>query len=404
MSMKKFKYQNYKIIAAALLIFLISGFLIISNDKEISEDLSWAERMALSIMKRNPESWQVDFRETPKWSYTHGLVLHGFTQLYLKTGDEDYFNYVKDYADKLIDENGNISTYEIEVFNIDHINPGKVLFDVYEKTGDEKYLKALNKLRKQLEWQPRTKEGGFWHKLRYPWQMWLDGLYMGAPFYAEYIQKFENANDYNDVIDQFVIIENHVKDNTSGLLYHGWDESGVQRWALPETGVSRNFWGRSVGWYAMALVDVLDYIPEDHPRRSILINKLRNLVDAIIVYQDKDTGLWFQVLDQAGREGNYLEASASVMFTYTIAKAANNGYIDKDKKEVAKKSFQGVIDHFVKIGKKGEIHIEKVCAVAGLGGNPYRDGTFDYYISEQVISNDPKATGPFILACLELEK
>jgi unsaturated rhamnogalacturonyl hydrolase len=327
-----------------------------------------------------------------------------FLKLWEETGQQAYFDYARSYADTMIDENGDIRNYRIDEYNIDHINPGKILFTLYAETEDKRYENALNTLRRQLEWQPRTTEGGYWHKLRYTWQMWLDGLYMGAPFYAEYAERFGEPESFADIAQQFKLIELNNRDHETGLLYHGWDESRVQRWSNPETGCSPHFWGRAMGWYGMALVDVLDHFPEEHPDREELEAYLTRFVEAIAQVQDDETGLWYQVLDMPNREGNYLEATASSMFVYTITKAVNNGLIDNRHIATAQKGFNGLVEHLIDVEDSGEIHLLKCCSVAGLGGSPYRDGSFAYYISEEVRSNDPKGTGPFILAVLELEE
>lgn len=375
-----------------------------SQDATIPTSLKWSERMALSIKKRNPEPWMIDFMKKPVWSYPQGLVLHSFEQLWRKTGDEQYLNYIKDYADQMITEEGTIKTFDINNFNIDMINSGKILFNLYEATGEEKYEIAIETLRNQLRWQPRTTEGGFWHKLRYPWQMWLDGAYMGSPFLAQYAQVYEEEKSFDDVTNQLLLMEKHMRDPKTGLLYHGWNESRLQQWADPQTGTSPHFWGRAMGWYAMAIVDVLDYLPENHVKRSELIEVLQRLVTALQEYQDKETGLWYQVVDQGDREGNYTEASASCMFVYAMAKGVNKGYLDKEFKKVAKKGYKGIIDYLIVVDEDGEVHLQKVCAVAGLGGSPYRSGSYDYYVNERIKTDDPKGTGPFILASLELNK
>src|SRR5690606_21402096 len=267
---------------------------------------------------------------------------------------------------------------------------------------EEKYKKAAQRLREQITWQPRTKEGGFWHKHRYPYQMWLDGLYMAAPFYAQFSKTFNQPSYFDDVINQFVWMEQHARDNKTGLLYHGWDESKQQRWAHPQTGTSSEFWSRAMGWYAMGLVDVLDYIPKDHHRRKELINILQRLSTALKKYQDV-SGVWYQITDKGTVQGNYLESSGSCMFVYAVAKGARMGYIDKDYLMVAKNGFDGIIKNFIETDKPGYVHLLKSCSGAGLGGTPYRDGSFEYYINEPLRTDDLKAIGPFIQASIEIE-
>jgi len=369
----------------------------------ISDSLKWSERMALSIMKRHPEAWQIDDKEEIKWDYVHGLVLTAFDKLYQTTQNQNYYNYLRNYADTLIESSGNIKTYKLEDYNIDMLNAGKILFTVYEKEKQDKYLKALQLLRKQITEHPRTKSGGFWHKKRYPNQMWLDGLYMGAPFYAQYNSVFEQNKNIDDVIKQFDLMQKAAFDKNTGLLFHGWDESKLMQWADKKTGCSPNFWSRSLGWYAMALVDVLDYVPAENAGHQRLVGYLNSLAEALVNYQD-ESGLWYQVTNYGNKDGNYLEASGSSMFCYALAKGANKNYLDKKYMLAAEKAFDGITSKLIKIDQDGEIHLTQVCAVAGLGGDPYRDGSVEYYINEKKKDNDPKGTGPFILAALELNK
>lgn len=379
-----------------------------SDLKTIPANLNWSERMMLSEMKRFPEAWMLDFHKAPKWSYPNGLVLKGAEQLFKKTGKQEYNDYIKAYADEMLNEDGTIKTYDINKYNIDMLNSGNVLIYLFLATKEEKYLKGIKLLRSQLDNHPRTSEGGFWHKKIYPNQMWLDGLYMGQPFYANYTKLFDTGAEaevaYNDIVNQFDLIEKHLKDPKTGLLYHGWDESREQEWADKNTGLSPNFWGRAMGWYGMAIVDVLDFLPENHPGRARLIGYLKSYSEALVKVQDKKTGLWYQVLDKGGEKGNYLEASASSMFVYTFAKGTRKGYLPSSYKTIAKKGYKGILKNLITVEPNGVINLNQNCAVAGLGGKPYRSGTYDYYVNEEIRSNDPKGTGPFILASLELEK
>lgn len=389
------------------LLTLLTGFLLIfqtcfaqSPSGKIN-GLEMATKMADSEIRHFPEPWTVDFNPKPVWNYTQGLIAHAMIKVWKVTGNLTYYNYAREYSDKLIDSTGTIFGYKAEDYNIDCVNSGKFLFSVYERTKDTRYLKAINHLREQLETQPRTSEGGFWHKKRYPNQMWLDGLYMGTPFLAQYASEMKEAAIYKDVVNQFVTVHKHTYNPKVGLNYHGWDESKQQKWADPVTGCSPNFWGRAMGWYAMALVDVLDFIPLDHPGRPKLLEILNQVASGIKKYQDSTTGLWYQVLDQGNREGNYLEATCSAMFTYSLLKASRKGYISKDYQSVAIKAYNGILDNFILDNGDGTISMTKCCSVAGLGGNPYRDGSFEYYIKEPVRDNDPKGVGPFIMASIE---
>lgn len=364
----------------------------------------WSVRMADSDMTRNPKGWMLDFSKEPKWNYCHGLVCSALEQVWEQTNDEKYYNYIKEYADEMIREDGTIKTYKLSDYNIDRINSGKFLFAIYERTKDEKYKKAITLLRDQMRTHPRTSEGGFWHKKVYPHQMWLDGLYMASPFLAQYAKVFHEPELFDDVAQQIMLIDKHLYDAKTGLYYHGWDESKQQKWADKETGLSPHFWGRGMGWYAMALVDVLDFFPQDHPQREKIITVARKMAKAIEKYQDPSSGLWYQVVDLGGKEGNYLESSASAMFVYFLAKGVRHGYLDKKYLDVAKKGYDGIINRFIKIHDDGIIEITDACAGAGLGGNPYRDGTYTYYINEKKRDNDPKAVGPFIMLAVEFEK
>ncbi len=378
------------------------------SEKVVPTHLKWSERMMLSEMRRFPEAWMLDFSKSPKWTYPSAIVLDAAEQLYAKTGKKEYYNYISEFGEKLIKDDGTILTYDLEKYNIDMLNSGNVLLYLYEKEKKEKYLKALQTLRLQIDGQPRTNEGSFWHKKIYPYQVWLDGLYMGMPFYTHYTKDFVKGADatkaYDDIVFQFDSVQKNMLDKKTGLLYHGWDESKEQAWANKETGLSPNFWGRAMGWYGMAMVDVLDYLPENHPGRSRLISYLKSYSDAIIKVQNKKSGLWYQILDKPLEKGNYEEATASAMFVYTMIKAVNKGYLPKSYKAYAQKGYDGIIKNLITVDENGVVNLNKCCAVAGLGGKPYRDGSYEYYVNEEIRSNDAKGTGPFILASIEFEK
>ncbi|MCF7972375.1 MAG: glycoside hydrolase family 88 protein [Phycisphaerae bacterium] len=371
---------------------------------ESVQDLPWSVKMTETIMQRNPDIWSVDFGTRPKWTYTYGLVFKGMWQVWEKTGDPDILAYVQTYYDAMINDQGEIQTYKMSDYNIDMINAGKVLFALYDTTRKEKYRIALATLREQMQAHPRTSEGGFWHKNRYPHQMWLDGLYMGSPFLAQYAVTYDEPALFDEVANQLLLVERHTRDDRTGLLYHAWDESREQRWSDPDTGQSPHFWGRAMGWYAMALVDCLDYLPRTHAKRGEIVAKMERFFGAVARFQDQDTGLWYQVVDQGSREGNYLEATCSCMFAYAMAKAARLGYVDQSFHEVAEKAYQGILRTLITVDSENLVTINQCCSVAGLGGDPYRDGSYDYYVNEPIRSNDAKALGPFILASLEFEK
>ncbi|WP_129749058.1 glycoside hydrolase family 105 protein [Flavobacterium anhuiense] len=407
--MKNSRKHNYFMSALMVFVMTITSCKVTSQepakDIVIGKNAKWSDKMALTLMKRHPESYMIDDAKKPKWDYVHALVLHSIEELYKKNPDARYKNYVRSYVDQFVQTDGSITTYEFDKYNIDLVLPGRLLFDVYETSKDEKYLKALQLIRKQLAEQPRTQSGGFWHKQIYPYQMWLDGLYMGEPFYAEYTANFENGKSFDDIAKQFEVIQLKATDPKTGLLYHGWDESKQMPWANKETGNSPNFWSRSLGWYVMALVDVLDYMPKDHPKRKDLIKYLNNASEAILKFQDSKSGLWYQVTDKGGQKDNYLEASGSAMFAYAYAKGVNKGYLPAKFKKAANKAFDGLTTVLIKkVDEDGGITLTNCCQVAGLGGNPYRDGSYEYYVNERKKDNDPKATGPFILAAIELNR
>lgn len=356
------------------------------------------ELLAKSAMNK----WK-DSTFPAKWSYDQGVVWEGIEGLWRRTANPEYYNYIEKAVDHYVTNEGEIRTYQIEDHNIDNVKNGRLLLTLYKVSGKLKYLKAAQTLRSQLMQQPRTSEGGFWHKNIYPSQMWLDGLYMGEPFYAEYAAMMHEDTAFNDIERQFVLMEKHARDASTGLLYHGWDESKQQKWANKQTGVSPNFWGRAMGWYGMALVDVLDYFPENNPKRATLVAILGRLAVAIKKYQDPSTKLWFQVLDKPKEAGNYTESSASAMFIYTLAKAVRQGTLPASYFPVAKSGYDAMIKTFIEKDAQGYTNLKGTVAVAGLGGNPYRDGSYAYYISEKVVTNDPKGVGAFLLAGNEME-
>ena len=336
------------------------------------------------------------------WNYEMGVVLTGIQKLWEATHEEKYLLYIKKIIDHFINEDGSIRTYNLEEYNFDNIPAGRQLLFLHQVYKEEKYIKAADLLRKQLAWQPRNKVGGFWHKLKYPYQMWLDGLYMAAPFYANHSAINKQTKDFDDIINQFVWMEKYSRDSATGLLSHGWDESHLQQWADSKTGKSPEFWNRAMGWYFMGLVDVLDYIPRDHPRRGELLQILNRLVTAILRFQDKPTGVWWQITNKANQEGNYLESSGTAMFVYGMAKSINKGYISQTYKPDIMKAYNGMIKEFVVKDSIGNVHYINAVSGAGLGGNPYRSGSYLYYVSEPKRDDDLKAIGPFIQACLEV--
>ncbi len=363
---------------------------------------SYAAELSATAMNTWKDSFTLKGDKVAKWRYDQGVILKGMEGLWRNTGDGKWFSYIQKSMDFYVDNEGNIKGYRPDEYNIDHVNNGKLLLTLYRVTGKEKYKKAADHLRGQLRTHPRTSEGGFWHKKIYPSQMWLDGLYMGQPFYAEYASLFHEDTAFNDIAKQFILMEKHSRDPKTGLLYHGWDESRQQQWANKETGLSPNFWGRALGWYGMAMVDVLDYFPKNHWGRDSIINILNRFVIAVTKVQDAKTGLWYDVPDKPKEPKNYFEASASSMLVYTLAKAVRMGYIPSQFRGVAQKGYQGILERFIK-KEDGQYNLHGTVAVSGLGGKPYRDGSFEYYMSEPVIVNDPKGMGAFIKAAVEME-
>ncbi|HEV2707904.1 MAG TPA: DUF4350 domain-containing protein [Pyrinomonadaceae bacterium] len=363
-----------------------------------------SERMAVTAMNSLwRDAAKKETGKPAKWTYELGVVLKGLEGVWYATGDGRYFKHIQENIDHWVQPDGTIRTYRPDEYNIDHILLGRNVLTLYKVTGQEKYRKAAALLREQLRTHPRTSEGGFWHKKIYPSQMWLDGLYMGEPFYAEYAVTFNEPEAFDDIAKQFILMERHSRDAKTGLLYHGWDESRQQRWADKTTGRSPNIWGRAMGWYAMALVDTLEHFPAEHPQRPELIAILNRLAEAVSKYQESKSGLWYQVVDKGGERGNYLEASASSMFVYALAKGVRQGYLPASYMKVAEKAYRGIAKEFIKPVSEAQVNLDGTVSVAGLGGNPYRDGSYEYYLSEKVVTNDPKGVGAFLKASVEME-
>ena len=363
-----------------------------------------SEQMAETAMQRvwlDPATGKAGI--PPRWEYTFGVILNGMKGLWLKTGDKTYFDHIKRGIDTFVNEDGTIRTYTVEEYNLDQVHMARSLLLLYRVTGEAKYKKAADLVRLQLKNHPRTNEGGLWHKKIYPYQMWLDGLYMGQPFLAEYAQVFHETETFDDIANQFIWMESHVRDDKTGLLYHAWDESKKMPWADKTTGRAPMFWGRAIGWYAMAIVDVLDYFPAEHRKRQQLIAILNRTMTALAKVQDKNSGLWWLILDKPGEKGNYLEASAACMFVYALAKGVRMGYLPAAFMKGANQAYAGIQKQFLVTGADGSLTLEKTIGGAGLGGNPYRDGTYNYYISEKIVTNDAKGVGAFIKAAVEME-
>ncbi len=397
--------MSIPVVLGSLLMFLPAGTSAQIDSVLVPAEGPWSVRIARSFIVRHPGAVTYD-SATPdrKWNYEQGLMLQSFLRMGEKTGDPEYFEFVRSNIDQYVNEHGVIRTYDLSAYNLDNIAPGRALLALYRQTGEPKYRAAADSLRRQLRGQPRTREGGFWHKKIYPYQMWLDGLFMAEPFYAAYAAQFNEPGAFDDIVNQFVWIEKHTRDPATGLLYHAWDASRQQNWSDPVTGRSPNFWSRAMGWYAMALVDVLDLLPPDHPGRKQLLRILHNLADALWRVRDPRTSLWYQVTDRPGIPGNYLEASGSAMFAYAYARGANKGYLPKKYSARARDVFRGILQNLVTVGADGLVNLHQTCRGAGLGGVPYRDGSLAYYLGEPRRTNDMKGYGPFLLAAIELER
>lgn len=384
-------------------------------------------RMAESEMKRCPAAADLDgMGGKLKWNYTTGLELLSFLDAVSATRNADcgafsaeqpalsssksrILEYVDAWYDAIIREDGSVgANYKKSNYSLDHVCPARTLFKLHELTGKQKYRACMDSIYAQVCSQPRTEAGAFWHKKIYPYQVWLDGLYMGSPFYAQYSATLLNSThekcvNFDDIADQFRIAYSKCYDYSTGLLRHAWDETGSMFWADPYTGRSTHSWGRAMGWYVMALVDVLDWVPADHPARPDLLGILHGILETLPRYADKETLMWYQVLDCPGREGNYIESTCSAMFTYAYLKAVEKGY-EPQYAKYAKRLYRNLVKTFIREEADGTITLTQCCAVAGLGGKDHRSGDYEYYIHEKITENDPKGVGPFIWASLIYER
>ncbi len=368
----------------------------------LSQDQPWSQRMANTAISLN--IGHGDKPDAPlTWNYELATLLNGMDTVWYNTANDAYFLSIKQSLDTLVLPDGSIPTYNASAYTLDNIALGRELLRLYRVTLDNRYYKAAVLLRSQLAEQPRNASGGFWHKKLYPNQMWLDGLYMAEPFYAEYASVFHEPQDFSDITRQFTLVEAHVRDPKTDLLYHAWDESRQQRWADPNTGTSHIVWARGMGWYMMALVDTLPYYPQNDPGRAKLIEILNRTAEAIARVQDQRTGLWYQVLDKPGNDGNYFESSAACMFVYALQKGVRLGYLPQRYAANAQRGWLGILDNFVQTGAKDSVTLTSTVKAVGLGGTPYRDGSYSYYIHAPVGSNDPKGVGAFLLAATEME-
>ncbi len=361
-----------------------------------SSSNSWSARMAESILRAYP-------LVNAEWHYEHGLMVKAIAEVGAATSNERFLQFVDAWVDHFVTPGGKIRTYRLDDYNLDQINPGNLLFAPYFRTGEKRYRQAIELLRRQLKEQPRNGSGGFWHKKIYPDQMWLDGIYMAAPFLARFATAFDEMEILDDITRQILLIERHTRDPQTGLLYHAWDEKRVQKWADPQTGCSPNFWGRGIGWFVMALVDILEILPEGYSQTGSLCTILEQLSQALLRVQDANTGLWHQVLDKPNQDGNYLESSVSAMLSFAFAKSVRLGFLSPEYLIAARRAYHGLLENRIKVDASGLLTLEGTCGSAGVGGQPYRDGSFSYYVNEKIVTNDFKGVGPFIMAALEME-
>lgn len=337
------------------------------------------------------------------WNYIDGCMMTALLSMADITGDSRYFDFAERVIDAFVTKDGGIRTFKPDAHSLDDINEGRVLFALYQETGKEKYKRAARFLQGQLDAQPRTAEGNFWHKQIYPNQVWLDGVYMAQPFAALY-QKHLGAQDYSDVLRQIETVRARMRDGKTGLYYHGYDASRAAFWADARTGCSQNFWLRSIGWFAVALADLAEILPSGAERER-LTKIFADLMRSVLAYVDADSGMYYQVVDKGGEEGNYLESSGSAMLAYAMLKGARLGALEKAYAVQGKKTFDGIVNRYLSF-ENGRMELGGICLVAGLGpqDNRRRDGSYAYYISEPVVKNDAKGVAPFVLCYTEVKR
>ena len=387
------------------LLFIILGIasctLQSQNQKANAAEQKWSVRMANSVLTRSDSLiYYVD--RNPKWAYDVAFL--GMAVDRLGGVDPKYSKYMEDWVNWFVKPDGSVTDYRLKEYNLDRIFPGRNIITVYKRHPDKKYKIAMDNFIAQLNSHPKTNSGGYWHKNIYPWQMWLDGIFMASTYMANYAGEFNAPQWFDVATSQTKMIYEKTLDPETGLLMHAWDESRSQKWCDTLTGKSHYPWSRATGWYTMAIIDILEYLPTDHPDRDNLISILQRICEALLKVRDPDSGIWYQVLNQGGREGNYLEGSGSAMFTYVFAKGARLGYLDKKFRTIAESSFEGIINKLITVDDKGFVTMHDICGGCGLGGNPYRDGSYEYYVNEKRFDNDTKGVAPFIMAAIELDR
>lgn len=384
----------------ALHIFFLMT-LLASGAESCGQKVKWSVRMANTVLASS-DSLIHYVAGSPKWAYDMALL--GMAIDRLGKVDPKYSKYLDDWVNYFVHPDGSVTDYIMNEYNLDRIFPGRDIITVYKRNPDPKYKIALDNFIGQLKTQPKTNSGGYWHKSIYPNQMWLDGIFMASTYMAEYANAFNAPQWYDVATSQTKMIYEKTLDPSTGLLMHAWDESRTQKWCDPVTGQSHYPWSRAMGWYTMAILDILDYLPQNHPDRKELIKILQSTCDALLKVRDQKSGIWYQVLNQGGREGNYLEGSGSAMYTYVFAKGARLGYLDKKYRRIARSSFNGILKELITVDKQGLVTMHNICGGCGLGGIPYRDGTYEYYVNEKRFVNDTKGVAPFILAAIELNR
>lgn len=349
-------------------------------------------------------AWNIEkllLGEKSDWNYIDGCMIKAILEMYAITKDSRYFEFADAFIDHRVREDGTIDGYDVNELNIDNINAGKTLFELYDLTGKEKYRKAIDLIYSQIGMMPRTEEGNFWHKNIYPNQVWLDGLYMCQPFYMEYETRFNEKKNCGDIYSQFANVKQCMSDSETGLYYHAYDSKREMFWCDKVTGLSQNFWLRALGWYSMALLDTMDKADSsDVAEVSNMKEAFLGLVNAMLKYQD-ESGMWYQVVNLGGMDKNYLETSGSAIFSYAILKGVRLGYLPESYAQYGKKAFLGICDRYLHL-EEGNMSLGGICLVAGLGGQNRRNGTFDYYMSEPIVKDDAKGVGPFLLAYTEM--
>ena len=395
---------------------MMNGSLVLASEDRPYK--SMAQWMTYSEMKRTPKSYLLDFASKPRWNYAVGIELEGLLDTYRVHGDDSILNYLHTYRQKMIDERGDVVGYDYNAFNLDNVRPAKFILRMQQYGARKGEKIALKTFMKQLLNQPRTREGVFWHKAIYANQVWLDGIFMGLPFYCDYAVKNCSPRKarriLDDAVNQMMQTDRRTYDEKTGLWKHAWDETHRQFWANPLTGQSRHTWARALGWYVMAMTECLDVMPDDYPRKAEIVALLQKVMKAVVQYQDKKSGVWYDVLDVESPK-NYLESTASCMFAYVLLKGSRMGWLDTDFNEAGKRAYEGILKRFIRVNKDRTISLTDCCSVSGLGPgkgpfvpagkeNYKRDGSFDYYMSEPIRDNDAKGIGPFIWASLEMER